>query len=820
MRVRRATSAALLAAMLWAIHGCGGGGGSNAPAVPPNASTTATGSEPFSVVAAAQTALGLPLSLRTTLGAQVASDSVRWDFGDGNSSDHPAPLHAWWKPGEYRVSVTLKDIAGNSLAATHRVLVAEATGQPASVCNGPNQTGWCTLPPLRVSHGHPLLSWQFIDAQRGWAVAATAPLAVQADPSHRYLPALMPGRELQRTTDGGRTWTPLFADPAARWTQVVMVNAAVGYLHSQAADDAAATLLRTEDGGQSWQAMPLPPAVAIRGLFVAGERNLHLYVRPRPPATALFHRSSDGGRSWIESSPIESARNTRNALWSCTTGRLLTQRADGTALEPAAGAPACNPELHGDGRLIAFFVAGSASEMRYSEDEGGTWTPVVLGARPGGVRPPSRLALHAGGKAWGWDGVAGKPERGVSSLELFRSIDHGRSWQAVALPPLLGNAAVSVIDLDGDTALLHDAHRSYLSLDGGQSWRPIGVPRSWLEAWPTVRRDAGGALQLGAFRSTDEGQSWIDLPALREVAWPELPLFLDREQGVGLYASGGAAVTADGGRSWQPVATGHRAIVDDETPTALALQRDGSGNVWALTRGALLRSADRGHSWTHVPLPAAMQRKLNMLAVAPNGELWVGTALCARRGPQGSEGCNFLTQTLHRSTDQGASWSVVGGVEFGSIASLSVPESGVALVLSTEGTLRRFSEGGAQWQDRLLGRGVIQFVDSRHGWHFDSAAFFLKRSTDGGRTWQELPGLPGAGLPSDQNPWVVWPPLFTSATNGFMVALDGGVSGTSDGGMTWTGRRAAPGPGPLVAFDEEVLWVGGAMPARTINGGR
>lgn len=831
MRARGVPWAAVLAAVLLGLSGCGGGSGApdvaketastpqppppNPPASPPSAAS-------FEVVAAAQAELGLPVALRTSLGAQVATGTVRWDFGDGQTGTHAQPLHAWWKPGEYSVKVSLNDLSGNAHSAMHRVVVRAAPEQPASTCSGPNQTGWCTLPPVRVSRGHPLLHWQFIDAQRGWAVAATAPLAKQADPSNRYIPGHMAGRELQQTLDGGRTWTTLYADPAATWTNVVMVNASVGYLHSQAAEGVAPVLLRTQDGGRHWQSLTLPAATVLRGVFVVGERNLHIELQRSLIPGTTFYRSTDGGSSWVEGNiVVRAARHTRSAMWSCDTGRLHVHRADSAAFEAVADAPRCNAELHADQRLIAFFLAGSDAEMRLSEDEGNTWTTSMMGTRPGGASRPRNLALYTGGKSWGWDGVLRVNGTGVSSLELFHSADYGRNWRSVQLPPLRGDAVVSTVELDGDTALLHDAHTSWLTLDGGQSWQAIAIPRAWIDGAPGAQRDAGGALQVGAFRSLDNGQSWIDLPALREVAWPTELLFYDRDNGVGFDGAGRFALTADGGRSWQPVDTGHRPIVDRQTPTSLALRRDNLGNTWALSRGALLRSVDRGRSWTTVPLPPAMERQLNMLAVAPAGDLWVGTALCWLQDPLGwGQSCTFRTQTLHRSTDQGASWTVIGGVETGWIVSLVAPESGVALAASSDGVVRRYFDGGTRWQDMPLGPGTLQFVDGRHGWYFDARVqhLRLRRTTDGGRTWQEVTGLPGEGLPSAENKWV-WAPLFTSAETGWMLALDGRIAVTVDGGVSWSERQTAPGLG-LFAFDDQTLWVSDGTPARTITGGR
>lgn len=92
--------------------------------------------------------------------------------------------------------------------------------------------------------GQPLASVHFVSAQDGWGVAAAAP----ASSSPRPVPG---GGILERTTDGGRTWSAVPGAPANAQS-VCFVNGTDGWLGADG------RIFATTDGGSSWRQVENP----------------------------------------------------------------------------------------------------------------------------------------------------------------------------------------------------------------------------------------------------------------------------------------------------------------------------------------------------------------------------------------------------------------------------------------------------------------------------------------------------------------------------------------------------------------------------------
>jgi photosystem II stability/assembly factor-like uncharacterized protein len=121
-----------------------------------------------------------------------------------------------------------------------------------------------------------------LDAKRAWVM--------QNEPAGSFA-------RLFRTTDGGRTWRGVNAEPPDLGA-VTFVSARRGWL-------AGGRFFQTADGGRTWKREPLPAPRGYRGTlrdlsrafffgrdgFVAGE-----YYRKRD--VLGFYRTKDGGRSW------------------------------------------------------------------------------------------------------------------------------------------------------------------------------------------------------------------------------------------------------------------------------------------------------------------------------------------------------------------------------------------------------------------------------------------------------------------------------------------------------------------------------------------
>jgi trimeric autotransporter adhesin len=110
------------------------------------------------------TAGGAPLTVAFSDLSQGAPTSWRWDFGDGTTSTAENPTHTYTSPGSYTVTLTIRDLGGNTKTAT---LTNFITVQPLAA--GFTATPTSGAAPLAVaftdtSTGDPIAwSWNFGD---------------------------------------------------------------------------------------------------------------------------------------------------------------------------------------------------------------------------------------------------------------------------------------------------------------------------------------------------------------------------------------------------------------------------------------------------------------------------------------------------------------------------------------------------------------------------------------------------------------------------------------------------------------------------------
>ena len=148
------------------------------------------------------------------------------------------------------------------------------------------------------------------------------------------------------------------------------------------------------------------------------------------------------------------------------------------------------------------------------------------------------------------------------------------------------------------------------SENGGTTWETLGTmpARVWHLAASLVDPDTVYAASEDAalLRSSDAGESWDELPGLREHGVgksAQATLFLDPANPERLYAglSAGAFRSDDGGATWQAISEPgtpvHRLTMHAAYPDRLHMQK----------RGGVMRSFDAGAKWEDVTgnLPAA-----------------------------------------------------------------------------------------------------------------------------------------------------------------------------------------------------------------------
>lgn len=271
---------------------------------------------------------------------------------------------------------------------------------------------------------------------------------LSADPAGAAAVALRDGQDPLRTSDGGRSWTP-FTVGGLRPSEVHIAPTAPRVWYAVAGDG----LHRSGDGGVTWELrsreFPSPPQTAD-GLYyprVGAEPEL-LYAKRAKPCDLNWGcfgplnggpavTSTDGGRTWRE--------------------LALPMRWVWGALYPS---PVDRGVVYaiGDG-------GGAASLLQRSEDQGVTWSPVI-------VSPNALQQSALANVVITFDRRDAKVVyiRWMSTFQptlrpLFSTLDGGRTWRSDEQP------------------------------DGGLIADPLDAGRAWIFAYDgkvLETRDAGG----------------------------------------------------------------------------------------------------------------------------------------------------------------------------------------------------------------------------------------------------------------------------------------------------------------------------------------
>jgi photosystem II stability/assembly factor-like uncharacterized protein len=506
-----------------------------------------------------------------------------------------------------------------------------------------------------------------------------------------------------------------------------------------------------------------------------------------PPQTDADERSLDERVADLEALIEEARQRTRR--------RRRRNGAVALAALLAAGAA-----LYAGGDGIRVENARSADDDAASfatPDRAGSWsTPTgPPGFSAGVVLHPTRpgaLYLHAGKR-------------------VYRSTDGGRSWNSG--PPIALKLDALTVDPRHGSILYAGTNDGVLkSTDAGRTWRRSGLlpspgrPRIYAdyEGWvysiavdPTDSRNVyaitRGLEKPGAFRSHDAGATW---QAMR----PSTPRDMREIHAAGsgvLYIAGafwesisaGVLRSTDGGKTWQGVLDGSWSLTVDP---------DRAGTVWAVGDLGVRVTRDGGTSWRSAgPAPA---RDLWALVLDPHRPrtLYVST----RRND------------VFRSVDGGRTWHPFGGAPKGRSGSgvgltelLAIDPRkpgtmyagdglGVVKTVDGGGTWRRADAGVVASQVRRIGvaasnpttiytAGAVLPSNQRHVPYGT-----LHRSDDRGRTWVRLRTDP------------ISPSMLAVDPRDHRHVLVGGrgITGSRDGGATWTSLRRVPHANDVVGL--------------------
>jgi photosystem II stability/assembly factor-like uncharacterized protein len=399
------------------------------------------------------------------------------------------------------------------------------------------------------------------------AMAQVAALSVDpADPHRLY--AVLSGRGVYRSTDGGATWaastqglpkhgsvTALVAVPGAGSTAVYVAVEGHG-------------LFRSTDGGDHWQ------RVSRGGL--GGAKVVDLVAGPPSTLYAVTEQETRPGHS------------------------LLRSTDGGGDWQPAGqGLPADFLALAADPRGTAVYAGSATAGVFRSADAGATWSASNHGlrARPAGsaLADPRR------------PGIAYLTL--LSQAGLWKTVDGGASWRETG--GLTGSPQLLAIDPQHPATLYLSDQSLLRSRNGGRAWEALGPPAKLLAVDPgqpaVLYRYSAYPRQVD--RSTDGGKTWaLDFTPPCDVI--SLTVVPSADAFVGMLCNGaGPPLYRRRQNGWRPVRAGLPAQLDRAWVAADPRQPStvyvgvfiyggppGSGFI-----SQTFRSTDGGTSWELLP---------------------------------------------------------------------------------------------------------------------------------------------------------------------------------------------------------------------------
>ncbi|GAA5161837.1 WD40/YVTN/BNR-like repeat-containing protein [Viridibacterium curvum] len=481
-----------------------------------------------------------------------------------------------------------------------------------------------------------------------------------------------------------RSWKDYPQPQMQNWSNLFVAQTpgkapqAVAYANGQ-------TLYFTRDNPLDWQVVELP---RLRGRV------------PRPETMAALTYWRKLGDRWLAFGQGQDALELDTV-----TGRLIWMRLPGNT---ASQGPVLWNAAFRDPSSAILLVGNNAGQIARSTDEGGRFTLHTLpvkGMLSGFVKEAEVLYAV------------------LSSGEVFRSTDAGRSWQ-----PELSSGQDNVRGIAATQRGLLLYGEGGMLAERAPQWQVRANLKRYVNDLKPL--DNGGALLVGANGLIARAASAQDLAtqnwryARHSLQYNQYLQSLARVSADTWLAAGSAATivrSSDAGESWQVVYKGddgelgnfQRIVVHPQSGVAIAVANPG----W------ILRSADGGKSWAPVDRES---RKLDDLVALPEGGfLAAGADGLVLRAPASGERWEVVHQDAqvqwnNISFAAGKVWLLGAGATLMQLDARG--ENPRPVALPARYFLRDIVADSAQ-PDLLLVAGA------------DGA---LLKSTDGGKAWRAL----------------------------------------------------------------------------------
>ena len=444
-----------------------------------------------------------------------------------------------------------------------------------------------------------------------------------------YVAAGIPESGLFKSTDGGTRWTKANKGLTAGATSLAIDPSSPLTIYASTRNGP----FKSTDGGESWRpinaGLGAPSFVSVLVLDRASPSMIYAARRG-----AVF-QSTDGGASWreirsglpnllIRALAIDPV--SPSILYAGTQGQgvFKTERAGATWTATESlfeGIWVSQLAVHSG--LPSTVLAASDNGVFRSADRAETWTPVPgftnTGVSALAIAPSAPSLVYAGGYS------KTRLLPGPYPPIVFRSTDGGANWTGIATIPARGTIAVLAV---------HPALSSTLY---------AGTPD-------------------GLFKSEDGGLTWSG-PRLTGLSVLTVNFHPFSPSTLFAGTSGGLFKSVNGGAEWSLL---HRLeyysvasiAIDPGSPTTIyaGLLYGGPSPCCTPLMGRLIRSADAGQTWTDLNI-APFWYAIFALVIDPTfpSVLYAGTSA-----------------GVFRSTDRGATWTVVAGLTAQSVRQLAL----------------------------------------------------------------------------------------------------------------------------------------------------
>jgi len=390
-------------------------------------------------------------------------------------------------------------------------------------------------------------------------------------------------------------------------------------------------------------------------------------------------------------------------------------------------------------------------------------------------------------------------------LGILKTTDGGMTWVRNQSPGLGWNTSVFFIN-DSVGWTTNPTGGILKTTDRGITWAQVaGLGFRWLRrirfATPQIGWAVGGGLyenKATIFKTTDGGFTWAVQDSLIGRTYNDVYV-IDTLNAWVVGTGGIVRYTTDGGAIWFTDITNNGdnyyqiTFVDNkpwivggsysyatiltygspgfrwkskssqvtlESLRSVAFEDDLRGWIGG-TNGILLRTTDRGDSWSTLTLFAI--DLLALVAPAP-GSLYIG----------GSTG-KFL-----RTTNSGSSWTISQIPGMYAVSKMQFLDPLTGWAMDEYFPFVKTTDGGQSWMNMPVGGTEFFFIDANNGWVAQPIITegpqwtHLHHTTDGGETWRD--SLFDVGIIDI---------TFTSLDRGWFLANDGLVYRTTNGGGTW-----------------------------------